>query len=152
MAKLLMKERSAAPSLCMSMKISPIRPSSYSPVRKIDLVAADHRLLGVALAAIRHLLALAHHDDALDQLLDDLFRDLRGTRRHRLVVERLDRIVLVVIVADELRVQRLRQLRAVAVERVGLQRELPGQQIGRLAILDRGVVRHVDGLARSRPR
>jgi hypothetical protein len=37
--------------------------------------------------------------------LDDLFRDLRGTRRHRLVVIRLDRIVLVVIIADELRVQ-----------------------------------------------
>ena len=30
---MLMKERSAAPSLCMSMKISPMRPSSYSPVR-----------------------------------------------------------------------------------------------------------------------
>jgi hypothetical protein len=28
------------------------RPSSYSPVRRIDLVAADNRLLGVALAAI----------------------------------------------------------------------------------------------------
>ena len=54
---------------------------------QVHLVAADHRLLGVALAAIRHLLALAHHDDALDQLLDDLLRDLRGARRHRLVVE-----------------------------------------------------------------
>jgi hypothetical protein len=27
----------AAPSLCMSMKISPRRPSSYSPVRKYTL-------------------------------------------------------------------------------------------------------------------
>ena len=42
--------------------------------------------------------------------------------------------------------QRLRELGAVAVERVGLERELPGQQVGRLAVLDRGVVRHVDGL------
>ncbi len=65
---------------------------------KIDFVAADHRLLGIALAAIRHLLALAHHHDALDQLLDDLLRDLRGPRRHRLLVERLDRIVLVLII------------------------------------------------------
>src|SRR6185312_4416387 len=37
MAKLLMIERSAAPSLCMSMKISPSRPSSYSPVRRYTL-------------------------------------------------------------------------------------------------------------------
>ena len=42
--------------------------------------------------------------------------------------------------------QRLGELGAVAVERVGLERELPGQQVGRLAVLDRGVVRHVDGL------
>ena len=42
--------------------------------------------------------------------------------------------------------QRLRELGAVAIERVGLQRELPGEQIGRLAVLDRGLVRHVDGL------
>src|SRR6266852_1121585 len=71
-AKLLMKERSAAPSLCMSMKIS----------------------------AIRHLFALAHHDNALDQFLDDLFRDLRGARRHRLVVEGVDRVVFLVVIAD----------------------------------------------------
>ncbi len=40
---------------------------------QIDLVAADHRLLGVALAAGGQLLALAQHGDALDDLLDDLF-------------------------------------------------------------------------------
>ena len=34
MAKLFIKERNAAPSLCMSIKISDNRPSSYSPVRK----------------------------------------------------------------------------------------------------------------------
>ena len=33
-AKLFISERNAAPSLCISMKISPIRPFSYSPVRK----------------------------------------------------------------------------------------------------------------------
>ena len=55
-------------------------------------------------------------------------------------------VVLVLLVGDELALQRLRELRAVAVERVGLERELPGQQIGRLAVLDGGVVRHVDGL------
>ena len=43
-------------------------------------------------------------------------------------------------------VERLRQLGAVAIERVGLQREPPGQHVGRLAVLDRRVVRHVDGL------
>jgi hypothetical protein len=59
--------------------------------------------------------------------------------------ERLDARPLV-LVGDELRLQRLRELRAVAIERVGLERELPGQQVSRLAVLDRGVVRHVDGL------
>ena len=34
MAKLFINDRKAAPSLCMSMKISPRRPSSYSPVRR----------------------------------------------------------------------------------------------------------------------
>jgi hypothetical protein len=36
-------------------------------------------------------------------ILDDLLRDLGGTRCHRLLVERLHRIFLVVIVTDELR-------------------------------------------------
>ena len=112
---------------------------------QVDLVAADNRLLGVTLAAIRHLFALAHHHDALDQALHDLFGKLRSARRHRLVVKRLDRVVFLVVVADQLRVQGLRQFRAVAVERVGLQRELPREQISGLAILHRGVVRHVDG-------
>ncbi len=34
MAKLFIIARKAAPSLCMSMKISPSEPSSYSPVRR----------------------------------------------------------------------------------------------------------------------
>ena len=34
MAKLFIIARKAAPSLCMSMKISPRRPSTYSPVRR----------------------------------------------------------------------------------------------------------------------
>ena len=41
---------------------------------------------------------------------------------------------------------RLRQLRAVAVERVRFQAELPGQDISGLAVGDRRLVRHVDGL------
>ena len=61
-------------------------------------------------------------------------------------MKRLERVVLLVLVGDQLRVERLRQLGAVAVERVGLERELPGQQVGLLAVLDRRVVRHVDGL------
>ena len=64
----------------------------------------------------------------------------------RLLDEGLDRIVLVVLVGDQLRIERLGELGAVAVERVGLERQLPGQQVGRLAILDRRLVRHVDGL------
>ena len=64
----------------------------------------------------------------------------------RLVDERLDDVVVLVLVLDQLALQRLRELGAVAVERVGLEAELPGQQVGRLAVLDRGVVRHVDGL------
>ena len=69
-----------------------------------------------------------------------------GARCGRLVEERLDDVVVLVLVGDELALQRLRQLRAVAVERVGLQAELPGQEVGRLAVLDGGLVRHVDGL------
>ena len=112
----------------------------------IDLVAADHRLLGVALATVRHFLAGADHGDAFDDLLDDLFRDLSGARRHRLVVIGVQRVVLILVIGDELRVQRLRELGAVAIERVGLQRQLPRQQVSGLAVLHRGVVRHVDGL------
>ena len=55
-------------------------------------------------------------------------------------------VLVVLVVLDELRIERLRQLGAVAVERVGLERQLPGQEVSRLAVLDRGVVRHVDGL------
>ena len=55
-------------------------------------------------------------------------------------------VVLVLLVGDQLRGERLRELRAVAVERVRLQGELPGEQVGGLAVLHRRLVRHVDGL------
>ena len=102
-------------------------------------------LLGVALAAVRQLLALAV--EPLDDALDDLLGDLHGPRRGGGRDQRLDGVVLVVLlVGDQRGVERLRQLGAVAVERVGLERQLPGQHVGALAVLDRRVVRHVDGL------
>ena len=91
---------------------------------EIDLVAADDRLLGVALAAVRQFFAVAV--ETLDDALDDLLGDLRGARGGGCCDQRLDRIVLVLlVVGDERGIERLRQLRAVAVERVGLQRQLP---------------------------
>ena len=48
---------------------------------EIDLVAADHRLLGVALAAVGQLFALARALDPLDHPLDDLLGDRSGARR-----------------------------------------------------------------------
>ena len=72
---------------------------------------------------------------------------MRGFRSGRHGDERLDRVVrFLVLIGDERGVQRLRQLRAVAIERVGFQREAPREHVGALAILDRRVVRHVDGL------
>ena len=48
--------------------------------------------------------------------------------------------------SPELRVERLRQLGAVAVKRVGFQRQTSRRACSLLAILDRRVVGHVDGL------
>ncbi len=115
---------------------------------QIDLVAADDRLLRVALAAVGQAAALDAGLD-LDDALDDPLHDALGDHGHalgeRLVHEIRDRI-LVVGVVQQGRLQRLRQLGAVAVERVGLEAEAPGQHVGVLAVLDRGGVRHVDGL------
>ena len=127
------------------MKISPMRPSSYSPVREIDLVAADDRLLGVALAPARHLFA-----PALDELFDDALGSNRGTLVGGLGGGQfggaLFRFVLIFGVGQDLAVERLREFGAVAIERVGFQRLAPGAHVGGLAVLDARLVRHVDRL------
>ena len=56
------------------------------------------------------------------------------------------RLLVLLVVGDELGTERLRQFGTVAIERIGLQGEAPGQHIGVLAILDRRIVRHVDRL------
>ncbi len=58
----------------------------------------------------------------------------------------LHRLIIFDIVGEELRVERLGQLGAVAIERVGLERLAPRAVVGGLAVLDGRVVRHVDGL------
>ena len=78
---------------------------------QIDLVAADHGLLGVALAPVRHALALADHGDALHHPLDDALGQGAGARRRGFFHERRDGVVgvLLVLVGDQLALQRLRQ-------------------------------------------
>ena len=103
---------------------------------QVDLVAADGRLLRVALAPVGELLALLlpHVHRALDDLLDDPLRSGSRAQRGRLVgVELLGCLLLLVgVIGEELGVERLAQLGAVAVERVGLQRQAPGQQVALL--------------------
>ena len=129
------------------MKISPRRPSSIFAGAQIDLVAADDRLLGVALAAVRQLFALAVEplDDALDDLLGDRARRARR-RAAAISASTASSSSSSSSSASSEALSGWRELGAVAVERVGLQRQLPGQHVGLLAVLDGRVVGHVDGL------
>ena len=61
------------------MKISPEPAVVVFAGAQIDLVPADHGLLGVALAPVGHALALAHHHDALDDFLHNLLRERGST-------------------------------------------------------------------------
>ncbi len=70
---------------------------------QINLVAADHRFLGVALAPCRQPLALAQHRDALDDLLHHLFGQAGGARRRGPLDEGFHRVLFVVLVGDQLR-------------------------------------------------
>src|SRR5690606_16946038 len=110
---------------------------------EIDLVAADDGLLGIALAPLRQLLAVRAHEFLDDDLLDDLLGEYGGLLLRRAVAEDFLRLL---VILDEGRGQRLAELRAVAVERVGLDAEAPRQLVGRQRLLDRGRVRHVDRL------
>ena len=92
------------------MKISPMPAVVVFAGAQIDLVAADHRLLGVALAAVGHALALAHDHHALDHLLDHPLGQRRDARGLRLVEEGLDDVVVFLLVLDQLALQRLASL------------------------------------------
>ena len=104
---------------------------------QVDLVAADARLLGVAEAAPGQALAIDHL--LLDEADDALGRG-RGLGRLG------SRLGVFLFVGQGQRAQRLRQLRAVAVERDRLEPEPPRQLVRLVAILDQRRVRHVDRL------
>ncbi|MPL92618.1 hypothetical protein SDC9_38730 [bioreactor metagenome] len=110
---------------------------------QIDLVTADDRLLGIALAARRQLLAVRADDLLHHHLLDDLLG--KGDGLFLLAAGGEDLLGLLVIL-DQRRGERLAQLRAVAVECVRLDAERPAQLVGGQRILDRRRVRHVDRL------
>ena len=120
-------------------------PSSYSPVRSRPC-GRRQRPSGYSPCGDRASSRGRGSLHALDDPLDDLLRHLRrlgGGGSH----QSLHRILgILVLIGNERRVERLRKLGAVAVESVCLQRQAPGEHVGALAILDRGVVRHVDGL------
>src|SRR5512145_2428964 len=98
-AKQFIMLRNAAPSLCMSMKISPRPPSSYSPVRRNTLWPA------------------------MRASCVNPWRGRGGRGRLGLLLDG--------------RRERLRELAAVAVERHGLEPQLPRGAIDLLDVLDR---------------
>ena len=113
---------------------------------QINLVATHECLLGIALATGGQLvaltLALNFHDP-----LHDALGNLLHAAHHRLGGESFHRIFLLTrLIRNELRGKGLGKLRAIAVKRIGLQRELPGKHISFQAFLNRGLIGHVDGL------
>ena len=109
---------------------------------QIDLVTANDGLLGVPLAPLGQLFT-ATGDFLDDDLLDDLLGDDSGLFLRRTGFEDFQRLV---IILDQRRCQRLAELRAVTIQRVGLDPQFPAQLIGFLAIGDRCIVGHVDRL------
>mmetsp|Transcript_22711 Transcript_22711/g.37493 ORF Transcript_22711/g.37493 Transcript_22711/m.37493 type:complete len:741 (+) Transcript_22711:830-3052(+) len=110
---------------------------------QIDLVAPHDGFLSVALAALRHLFAM-RFDDLFD---DDLFHNLFG-QHGRLFDGRatFQDFLRFLVILDQRCGQRLRQFRAIPIERVGLHTQRPAEFIGFLAILDGRIVGHVDRL------
>src|SRR4249920_939189 len=105
-------------------------------------MTADYRLLRISLAPIRQAFSIGAGAYPLDHALDDALGDDGGALHLRLIGGDGGKhfVLLFLLVGEELRVERLRQLRAVAVERVGFEREPPGELIGLLAVLDARVV------------
>ena len=140
-AKQFISERKAAPSLCMSMKISPSEPSSYSPVRRKTLCpptcascVKPRRFLGSRTrwpsgltAAVRAVVLGDERCAAGIEMSSSLFAS-----------------ALVRLLAR--RVERLRRLAAVAVERDRLEPELPALLVDLAHVVDGGVVRQVHRL------
>ncbi len=106
-------------------------------------MTADLRLLGITLAATGQLFLAANQ--TLHHALDDLFGHDHGLGGLRLRQQFFHR-VFVFLILDQRGVERLGELRAIAVKRIGLQCQLPGEHVGRTAILNRCLVRHVDRL------
>ena len=112
---------------------------------EIDLVAADDGLLRVAAPPMRQAPALALANDLLDDALGDGERIGLAHRGERHVGPLVLRLLLEPVAKRE-RGERLGELGAIAVERVGLEAEAPGKLVGPAAVLDGAVHRQVDGL------
>ena len=97
---------------------------------QVDLVAADDRPSGCSPCGGRA--AFRARGGLLDDALDDLFGDLPARAASGVAASRVfDGVVLlVVLIGEERGVERLAELGAVAVERVGLERQAPGQHVG----------------------
>ena len=143
MAKLFIRLRKAAPFLVHVDEDLADAAVLVFAGAQVDLVAADDGLLGVALAPLGQAAALA--DGALDDPLDDPFGDHAGARLGGCFDDGPRRVVVFVAVHQR-RLEGLRQLGAVPVEGVGLEAEAPGKHVGVQAVLDGGLVGHVDGL------
>ena len=89
---------------------------------QVNLMAPDDGLLGIPLAALRHLFAFAVADFADDDLLDNLLGQNLGLFLLRARGEHLRRLLIII---DQRRGQRLRQFRSVPVKRIGLDPQRP---------------------------
>ena len=112
------------------------------PGAEVHFVTTDDGFLRVASAALWH--PLAAFGDLFD---DDLFDHLLGEDGcfflRRSAFEDFGGFV---VVFDQCGSERLRQLGAVAVERVGLDAQGPAEFVSCFTVFDRCIVRHVDRL------
>ena len=135
MAKASMMPARVEPCFDTRTKISPGRPSSYSPTVTKPLQSATRNSKVLRAAGAGQLAA----DRLVDDLLDDALDDLGAAAGRGGVLGVLDAVLLG-------RRQRLGDLAVVAVDGDGLDAELPGVDVELLDLFDRDLLGHVHRL------
>lgn len=85
-------------------------------------------------------------NDILEKILEDKISKMKGEGWWRRIDKGLERIILIIVIGNKRRIERLRKIGEIKIKRIWIERKIKRKNIGIIEVIEGWIVRNIDSI------
>lgn len=102
------------------------------------------RIMSIEMKEIWKILEIMN--DILEKILEDKISKMKGEGWWRRIDKGLERIILIIVIGNKRRIERLRKIGEIKIKRIWIERKIKRKNIGIIEVIEGWIVRNIDSI------